>query len=256
MIIEIIPTTKTDSVDITVNKNIILVPNKDKNDSMAKKLNRGIEMFLKTFPDEQYVCIHHDDAELKTPIDICVYKLDKLFSDKKIGIAGVIGTIALDRTCIWWSGVLNAGGRSLYGAGAIIQGGTRQVINAGIPQFDKKTGKPIIEPYNYWMKDLPGCHDFLATVDGCCMFIPRWILEDGLRFDEALSDYHFYDTDISLQVLERGYKVATVDIAVKHVSEGNLPEHFEDLRKVFFQKWDKKVHGEWPISRLSTFYKD
>ena len=35
-----------------------------------------------------------------------------------------------------------------------------------------------------------------------------------------------------------------------------LIAEFEELKKHFFEKWNKKVHGEWPISRLSTFYKD
>ena len=69
-------------------------------------------------------------------------------------------------------------------------------------------------------------------------------------------DYNFYDTDISLQVLERGYKVSTIDIEVRHYSKGQPPKNFDILKKPFFEKWNKKVHGEWPISRLSTFYKD
>jgi hypothetical protein len=88
------------------------------------------------------------------------------------------------------------------------------------------------------------------------MFFPKWIFEEGLRFDENLAGFHFYDTDISLQVLERGYKVSTIDITIKHFSEGKPPEIFEKLKKVFFDKWNKKVNGVWPISRLSKFNKD
>lgn len=234
--IEIVPVTKLDTLTNTNKKFYI---DNTKGNSMAKKYNYAIEnIVLKN--DDQIICFRHDDCNILTPTDVCEYKLGKLFEEGDVGIAGVIGTIALDKVCTWWNGVLAAGGRMTYGSGSIIQGGVDEKGN----------------PTEYPMKDHPGVHDYLATVDGCCMFFPRWIFEQGLRFDENLKDYHFYDTDISLQVLERGYKVSTIDIVVKHTSEGKPPKKFEELKKVFFEKWDKKVNGNWPISRLSKFTKE
>ena len=208
-------------------------------DSIAKKYKYAIENIILQ-NDDPFICFRHNDTKLVTPIDVCEYKLNKLFEEKDVGIAGVIGTIALDTNCTWWNGVPRAGGRGSYGSGSIIQGGK------------DKDGKPI----EYPMNDHPGVHDYLATVDGCCLFFPKWIFEEGLRFDENLIGFHFYDTDISLQVLERGYKVSTIDITVKHFSEGKPPKEFEELKKAFFDKWNKKVNGVWPISRLSKFNKD
>lgn len=234
--IEIVPVTKLDTLTNTDKRFYI---DNTKGNSMAKKYNYAIEnIVLKN--DDPIICFRHDDCNILTPIDVCEYKLGKLFEDGDVGIAGVIGTIALDKICTWWNGVLAAGGRMTYGSGSIIQGGVDEKGN----------------PTEYPMKDHPGVHDYLATVDGCCMFFPRWIFEQGLRFDENLKDYHFYDTDISLQVLERGYKVSTIDIVVKHTSEGKPPKKFEELKKTFFEKWDKKVKGNWPISRLSKFTKE
>ena len=234
--IEIVPVTKLDTLTNTDKKFYI---DNTKGNSMAKKYNYAIEnIVLKN--DDPIICFRHDDCNILTPTDVCEYKLSKLFEEGDVGIAGVIGTIALDKICTWWNGVLAAGGRMTYGSGSIIQGGVDEKGN----------------PTEYPMKDHPGVHDYLATVDGCCMFFPRWIFEQGLRFDENLKDYHFYDTDISLQVLERGYKVSTIDIVVKHTSEGKPPKKFEELKKVFFEKWDKKVNGNWPISRLSKFTKE
>ena len=79
-------------------------------------------------------------------------------------------------------------------------------------------------------------------------------LSNGLRFDENLKEFHFYDCDICLQLLEKGLKVATIDLVVKHQSSGIPSKNFNDLKLVFFNKWNKKVHGEWPISNISTFY--
>lgn len=234
--IEIVPVTKLDTLTNTDKRFYI---DNTKGNSMAKKYNYAIEnIVLKN--DDPIICFRHNDCNILTPTDVCEYKLSKLFEDGDVGIAGVIGTIALDKVCTWWNGVLAAGGRMTYGSGSIIQGGVDEKGN----------------PTEYPMKDHPGVHDYLATVDGCCMFFPRWIFEQGLRFDENLKDYHFYDTDISLQVLERGYKVSTIDIVAKHTSEGKPPKKFEELKKTFFEKWDKKVKGNWPISRLSKFTKE
>lgn len=235
--IQIIPISSRDEDQIDTS-NIFYIENSIGN-SMAKKYNYAIEnIILKQ--DDPIVCFRHDDIMFRTPLDVCNYKLTKLFEDPMVGVAGVIGTIALDTTCTWWTGVAAAGGRGNYGSGAIIQGNI------------DKDGKPI----EYPMNDHPGVHDYLATIDGCCMFFHKRIFEEGLRFDETLTDYHFYDTDICLQVLERNLLVSTIDITVKHSSVGKPPENFNDLRKVFFEKWNKKVHGVWPISRLSTFYKE
>ena len=235
--IEIIPVAerKPEQVDT---KTVFYIDN-TLGDSMAKKYNYAIEnIVLKN--NDHIICFRHDDTQIITPLDVCDYKLTKLYENGDVGIAGVIGTIALDTNCTWWNGVPRAGGRWTYGSGYIIQGGK------------DKDGQPI----EYPMKEHPGVHDYLATVDGCCMFFPKWIFEEGLRFDENLAGFHFYDTDISLQVLERGYKVSTIDITIKHFSEGKPPEIFEKLKKVFFDKWNKKVNGVWPISRLSKFNKD
>jgi hypothetical protein len=235
--IEIVPVTERKPENVDTNR-VFYIDN-TQGDSMAKKYNYAIEnIVLKN--NDPIICFRHNDCTIKTSIDVCDYKLTKLFEEKDVGLAGVIGTIALDTNCTWWNGVPRAGGRWTYGSGYIIQGGVGQ------------DGKPI----EYPMNDHPGVHDYLATVDGCCMFFPRWVFEEGLRFDENLKGFHFYDTDISLQVLERGLKVSTIDITVRHSSEGKPPKEFEELKKHFFEKWNKKVNGVWPISRLSKFNKE
>ena len=162
-----------------------------------------------------------------TPNDVIKYKLDKLFEDGKVGVAGLIGTYILEPSCVWW--IPN---RPLNTAGRIIQ---------GYPD-----GKA--QPMNDW----PGTHTGLATVDGCCLFISRKLLESGIRFDENLDNYHFYDADICCQALAAGFDVATVDIEAVHTSMGAAPNEIEPFRKVFFDKWSAKI-DRWPISRYTNF---
>ena len=216
--------------------------------SMAEKYNYAIEnIILKQ--DDQFICFHHDDAEIRTPIDVCEYKLRELFKDPKIGVAGLIGTIQLETSCTWWSP-----NRPLQTAGYIIQGGFQEKKNEKGETVKDEKGNPIMERIEYPMADMPGVYDYMATVDGCCMFFPKRVFEEGLRFDKRLKEYHFYDCDICLQLLEKGLKVTTTDIVVKHQSSGMPSKNFNELRLVFFNKWNNKVRGQWPISRVSKFY--
>ena len=249
--IEIIPIKERNENQVDTDK-IFYIPNGENCNSMAEKYNWAINnIILKKKQKDELICFRHDDTEIRTPMDVCIYKLNNLFADKKIGCAGLIGTIQLENSCTWWNP-----NRDVNGSGAIVQGGLRGKVDAqGKPVLDDK-GNQIIEQYEYPMNDHPGVHDYLATVDGCCMFFQKRVFEEGLRFDENLKEYHFYDCDICLQLLEKGYKVSTIDILVKHQSSGVPSPNFRELGKVFFNKWNKKVHGQWPISRITKFYND
>lgn len=223
--LQIIPINAKDDM---IDDNVIQIGNHKKN-SMAKKYNYAIENYVLQ-SNEDIICFRHDDTEILTPLDICEYKLKNLFKEK-IGVAGVIGTIELENSCTWWHP-----GRNVNGSGKIIQCGINE------------QGQPI----EYAMDDHPGVHKYLATVDGCILFFPKQVFVDGLRFDETLKGYHFYDTDICCQLLEKGYGVSTIDLLVKHKSLGKTPDNFDEYRKAFFEKWDKKINF-WPISRLTKF---
>ena len=206
--------------------NVHLIHNTAKLNSIAKKYNYAIEKYCLP-SSEQYFCFRHDDLTFNTPKDVIIYKLDKLFEDGKVGVAGLIGTYILEQSCVWW--IPN---RPLNTAGKITQ---------CFPD-----GKSTV------MADWPGTHVGLAAVDGCCLFISRKLLESGVRFDESLSDYHFYDADICCQALSNRYEVATVDIEAIHKSVGKAVNEIEQYRKVFFDKWTKKIDN-WPISRYTKF---
>ena len=135
--IEIIPI-KERIEEKTVDTDKVFYIDNSQGVSMAEKYNYAIEnIILKS--DDPVICFRHYDTFICTPNDVCHYKLEKLFEKHTIGIAGVIGTIALDRTCCWWHGVLNAGGRQNFGSGSIIQGG----LNEKCQVIDASRGKPI-----------------------------------------------------------------------------------------------------------------
>ena len=252
--IQIIPIKERLEQHVDTDKNFY-IPNVIKNkkktielNSMTSKYNYAIEnIILKN--DDPIVCFRHEDTEIRSPMDVCDYKLTTLFADNTVGCAGLIGTIQLENSCTWWSP-----NRPLQTAGHIIQGGVQPKLDDKGQEIKNEKGQILVENIEYPMSDFPGVHDYMATVDGCCMFFPKKVFENGLRFDENLKEFHFYDCDICLQLLERGLKVSTIDILVKHQSSGVPSPNFNDLKLVFFNKWNKKVHGEWPISRVSKFY--
>ena len=252
--IQIIPIKERLEQHVDTDK-IFYIPNVIKNkkktielNSMTSKYNYAIEnIILKN--DDPIVCFRHEDTEIRSPLDVCDYRLKTLFADGTVGCAGLIGTIQLENSCTWWSP-----NRPLQTAGYIIQGGVRPKLDDKGQEIKNEKGQVLVENIEYPMNDFPGIHEYMATVDGCCMFFPKKVFEDGLRFDENLKEFHFYDCDICLQVLERGLKVSTIDLVVKHQSSGIPSPNFNDLKLVFFNKWNKKVHGEWPISRVSKFY--
>lgn len=247
--IQIIPIKERKENQVDTDKIFYIENGKNKN-SMTEKYNWAIEnIILKQ--DDPIICFRHEDSEIRSPIDVCEYKLKNLFADETVGIAGLIGTIMLETSCTWWNP-----NREVNGSGAIIQGGTRPKVDEKGQPVMTEDGKQVIELIEYPMNDHPGVHDYLATIDGCCMFIPKRMFEEGLRFDKKLKEYHFYDADICLQILSKGYKVSTIDLVVKHQSSGVPSPNFQELGKVFFEKWNKKVHGQWPISRLTKFYED
>lgn len=242
--IEIIPVSKRSPEQIDTDKRFY-IEDSTSLQSIAEKYNWAIEnIILKS--DDDVICFRHADTEIRSNTDLVEAQVRMQMADG-CGVCGVIGTIALEDSCQWWRP-----NRHVNGSGYIIQGGTRPKLDEkGKPIMDEN-GVPIIEKFEYPMADHPGVHDYLATVDGCCFWLSRKMLEEGMRFDTNLKGYHFYDTDICCQALEKGYKVSTVNVIVKHESQGEMPDDFPKLREVFFNKWNSKI-DTWPITRLTRF---
>lgn len=197
-------------------------------DSIAKKYNYAIENIILKQQDN-VCCFIHDDATILDEKK-CNLTLKKIFEEHpNTGVLGVIGCFMLEQSCAWWQTMRGPEGPCTFGN--IIQG------------YDDGS--------EHEMTDEKGtCFD-ATTVDGCCMFFNKMIFEKGLRFDEDLPGYHFYDADICLQILSMGYDVGIVDILIKHASEGKIPINWNAMRSLFYHKWFLKLNNEWPISRYS-----
>lgn len=204
-------------------------------DSMCKKYNVAIDMVQRE-GYKGWVCFIHDDACIETPQDIVAARLDQAY-EKGQRIAGVIGTLNLDYLMHWWHP-----DRQVNGVGYIKQ----RVLGP-----DKK---PVEPPKFYEMKDWPGYHDGLATVDGCVMWIHTDVFEKQ-RFDESIPSYHFYDVDFCLQGLRNGFGICVIPVSVWHASPGELPKNINELRAPVFEKW-ARLANTFPINKFALFRRD
>lgn len=199
-------------------------------DSMCKKYNRAIDMLGEY---EGWICFMHDDVEIRTPEDIVEARLRQAYQ-KNQRIAGVIGTLNLDYLMHWW-----VPDREVNGVGYIMQ----KVLGP-----DKK---PVEPEQVYEMKDWPGYHDGLASIDGCIMWIHTDVFKKQ-RFDESIEGYHFYDVDFCIQALRNKIGICTIPVCVVHESAGELPEDIDRLRVPVFDKWAKRVNT-FPINKYALF---
>lgn len=187
--------------------------------TLSEKIKRQLDI------DADWYLFRHDD--LQTPPDFgpLVRQLEA-FSREKVGVAGVIGTLCLYPTVMWWQPM-----RPQVTVGCITQGFA--------------DGRPDV-----LMADGPGIRTDAVSVDGCCMLFSREFLE---KFEPHPFHARFgYDADACLQALSLGYRVGIVDFPCRHQSEGKFdPGEFETFRKKFMEYWGPRV--DFPVITRSLF---
>ncbi len=90
----------------------------------------------------------------------------------------------------------------------------------------------------------------VACIDGL-----GWVMRNmGLRLEESYGMMHFYDLDLSLQYIDKGYKVYVAAVDVYHMAEnqeqstrsrsdylkavgGDDEDYYEEVRESFCAKW-------------------
>lgn len=163
--------------------------------SICKAYNIGID-------NSKYKvkCFLHQDVRVLD--DQFISKLSNIFSNKEIGLIGVIGSIGS--------------------------------ANKFTMQWD--TGRVLLyKYYSIFGSGIKNLYTKATIVDGLCL-----ITNTDLRFDEeTFTGWHFYDMDYSMQVLKSGREVVVADILMNHLpNEGRLhdPTWATDRIK-FLEKW-------------------
>lgn len=166
-----------------------------------------------------YLCFMHDDVRYHTKNwgDNVINH----FLDQQVGMLGVAGPTYLSKIPgIWWgiNSALNP------------TNSTRQ-YNIDTDRFNPKDQHTTYNnPYKEKQSEV-------VALDGL-FFCVRKSLFDTIKFDEAYGGFHFYDMDISLQVLRLNYKLLCVyDILVEHISVSNLSAEWVKSSRTFYYKW-------------------
>lgn len=215
-ILEAIPVIKRPERPI---EGVVYLENDDQHQTLASKIAQ-----LKDY-DADYYVFHHQDLKIETP-DVIPNQCERMRADD-VGVAGLIGTLCLFDSCMWWQPQ-----RNVVTVGAIIQG-------------DGKGGA-------YPMMDGPGYRADAVSVDGCFMIFDR-------KFVESYEPHEFhwrfgYDSDACLQCLAQGRNVGIVDVRCKHDSQGGFDQkEFAEFREKFLGYWKPRV--SFPVIKQSEFKK-
>jgi len=209
----------------------IMEKDPSKPENIFLKYNAGIEaMFQTDLQDDDIVVFLHSDLAI---IDnFFKSKVDLIFQEKKdVGLIGIAGSTEMTELGGWWMNKplsVDIGG-NYSGAlvGHLIQGKSNGDMNQG----------------NHLIKGPIGYFDNVVAVDGCILITQGKFIKEGIKFDDVSYQHNdFYDIDLCMQFLERGYKVAVADILVYHQSEGKgvFHENWKSSKEIFLNKWKSK----------------
>lgn len=136
-----------------------------------------------------------------------------------VGMIGVIGgQVMLDVPCYWFT--------TERKVGHILQGRTVDGVYKVYDEFYNRCGSNEV-----------------VAVDGL-WFMIRKDLFSTIKFDDKMyNGFHGYDIDISMQVIEQGYKILIApDILIEHKSAGtNINQSYIDALNTFNSKWKNKL---------------
>lgn len=219
--ISIIICSRNKEIDITLSENInstigkveyeiIWIDNSTNKYSIFEAYNEGINK-----AKYEILCFMHEDVLYYTLNwgQLCINEL----SDSQIGLLGVIGTHYLSPFTTYWidSGINH---------GKIIQG------------YEKK-GKHCTQEWNWNNKDKYSNN--VVAIDGLWMSARKEIFNKGIKFDDiTYKGFHFYDMDISMQVIQKGYKIKIIDdLLIEHTSLSFMNQSFTESCIKFHKKW-------------------
>lgn len=150
------------------------------------------------------VVLIHDDVELRDP-DIHD-KLRSLFTDRSIGVAGVIGAAGV-RSLEWWR----------YDTHGRVHEDRSGLIDFGWESQD------------------------VDMVDGLLLAVAP-IAARSLRFDESYGGFHGYDGDFCASARASGLRVVVTDIDVAHRTSGGYGDRdaFDAADDRFKRKWVRR----------------
>lgn len=218
---------------------IIWIDNSDNKFSIFEAYNMGIKK-------AQYniLCFMHEDIYFHSKGwgNICKNEFD---NNIDVGMLGIIGTYYISELATSWFH------SSQLTCGEIIQG-------------EYNNGKYITKKISYPAKN---SINNVCAIDGLWMCIKKDLFtEHNIHFNEKdYRGFHFYDMDISMQVILTGFKISIPNnIHIEHKSIGIPNDIYYDNCLIFHSKYhnylplytnpyiDKISYKEYNLERVKT----
>ena len=189
---------------------VIWIDNSENRYSIFQAYNEGVRL-----AKYQYLCFMHEDILFHSN-NWGITAIDQMNDNKKIGMLGVIGGRYVSKYSHSWF--------------------TYNTMRYG----------KVIQGYKYHGKYKTKISSYLnnnqdkevVTIDGLWMFIRHDLFDGKVVWDtKTFSGFHFYDMDISLQIVKAGYRIEIAPITIEHKSCGYYNKMFWDNYLLFHDKW-------------------
>jgi GT2 family glycosyltransferase len=186
--------------------------------SLCQAYNLGIKNAK--FP---FLCFVHEDVIFKTN-DWGKHLITKIEHDKNIGLIGIAGTKFKSTYPL-----------SGWGQGPTLQKYKRGHIYHQLGNEEEKHEEFDIHPTKSEFEEV-------VCVDGVFLFSTKEVFETCSFDSELLNNFHGYDTEISIQIFFRGYKIM-VDrtLEIVHFSGGNYSPAYTQANRKISKKWKSKL---------------
>lgn len=197
------------ALTIGVPYELVVIDNSCNKYTIFEAYNLGVQK--SKFP---YLCFMHDDILYHTKD--WGSKVINYFADGTTGAIGIAGSpYATYLPGSWWGGELV--NETLMRVDGIKLKPTTKSIGCAFPS----SGKTAV-----------------AVLDGVWLCIRKSIFSDISFDEESYTGFHFYDVDISLQIIAQGHQNYSInDIFISHSSPSNVNRNWCENALIFNKKW-------------------
>jgi hypothetical protein len=192
---------------------VVAIDNSKGKYSIFQAYNKGIKQ-----SKYDMLCFMHEDITFET--NNWGKKVLEIFSSNpRLGLLGVAGSSY----------------KSVVPSGWVFETNSNKIVNINVVQHEKakKLSSHLLNnPQGVKLAKV-------VSVDGLWFCTPKKIAEE-IKFDEAtFSNFHCYDVDYSLAVLQQYDVAITFDILINHFSAGSLNDSWLTETLKLHRKWSK-----------------
>jgi glycosyltransferase involved in cell wall biosynthesis len=166
----------------------------------------------------EYLCFMHEDIKFHS--FGWGHKVSEILNNHEIGLLGVAGaTIKSKAPSGWWS--------------------TNDLLYIRINIL--QSSSPGSAPRGYYTNPTDEKLSAVVSLDGVWLCTKKQIWEKNKFDSHTFKEFHFYDMDFCMQVIQN-YKVCvTYDILIEHYSHGSTNASWAYNAITFSQKWKHKL---------------